>query len=74
MQQTHDMQRTREGREEASPGRLGTTSCGVRVVMLLSESSSQGLGKGGTSIMRFHPLITALIGARQDYLLSANPR
>lgn len=45
-----------------------------RALMLSSESSSLSLRKGGTSIMRLNPLNKAMIGALQDYLLSAPPR
>ena len=44
--------------------------------MILSKSSQLSLRKGGTSVMRyeFNPLNKAMIGALQDYLLSALPR
>ena len=47
-----------------------------RALMILCESPQLSLRKGGTSVMRyeFNPLNKAMIGALQDYLLSARPR
>ena len=45
-----------------------------RALMIVSKSSQLSLRKGGTSVMRYEPLHKAMIGALQDYLLSALPR
>ena len=69
-----DPQKRNNCRESPQAGHESKLLAAFRALMLSSESFSLSLRKGGTSIMRFNPLITALIGALQDYLLSATPR
>jgi len=54
--------------------RAAKTLAVYRAPMILSQSSQPSLRKGGTSVMRLDTLNKAMIGALQDYLLSALTR